>query len=119
MKNKEKPTYIAPRDYTDNSQLLGKYINRSLYTDVDPVGKIIATRGTNFVTIQPVVAGENQVKMDFIRGGFSFHCTNNWNQKYEFTEIGEPYEIRLSKSMMKNNFYVIQDHPSKHYDYNF
>lgn len=112
-------TFITPRDYQDNSELLGLYINRRLFSDVDPVGKIIATRGTNFVTIQPISAGENKAKMNFEIGGFSAICTNQYSQSYDFFEDGEPFEIRLSKSMLKNKFWYIQDNPCKFYDYNF
>lgn len=110
---------ITPREYSNNNDLIGLYINRSLFSDVDPIGKIVSTRGTNFVTIQPVEATENKTKMEFVKGGFSFICLNQYSQKYDFYEYGEPYEVRLSKSMLKRNFWVIQSFPRKFYDYNF
>ncbi len=116
---KTESTYITERNYTDAKDLLGKYINRHLFSDVDPVGRIIAVRGNNFVTIQPVQAGENKSKMEYVIGGFSAICTNQYKQSYDFYDDGDPYEIRLSKSALKKRFHVIQDHPSKFYDYNF
>lgn len=116
---KKESTFITARNYTNVHGLEGKYINRRLYSDVDPVGKIIATRGNNFVTIQPVYAGENKEKMEFVAGGFSAICINDHRQSYDFYEHGDPYEIRLSKAMLKRMFYAIQDAPSKYYDYNF
>lgn len=116
---KKESTFINERNYTNVHELEGKYINRRLFSDVDPVGKIIATRGNNFVTIQPIVAGENKQKMEYVAGGFSAICTNQYAQSYDFFEEGDPYEIRLSKSMLKKNFYAVQDAPSKFYDYNF
>lgn len=110
---------INKNNYEGVQGLEGKYINRHLWSDSNPVGKIIATRGKNFVTIQPVEAGKNKVKMEFEVGGFSAHCLNNNQQSYDFFEVGEPYEVRLSKSALANNFWSIEEAPYKHYDYNF
>jgi len=102
-----------------NNELIGKYINRVLYSDVDPVGKIIAIKGKTKVIIQPVKAGENKVKMEFIAGGFSAHCVNQGYQEYDFFETGEPFMVSLSKTSLKNRFWSINERPRKYYDYNF
>ena len=110
---------INKRNYIGVQGLEGRFINFRGYSDVSPVGKIISTRGKNFVTIQPIKAGENKTKMDFVIGGFSAICTNQYQQSYDFTELGEPYEIRLSKSMLANRYYHIESEPRNFYDYNF
>ncbi len=100
-------------------ELIGKYINQVLWSDVDPIGKIVGIKGKSKVLIQPVVAGENKAKMEFVPGGFSAVCINQYNQSYEFTEVGEVFEASLSNSSMKKNFWRISDSPRKFYDYNF
>ena len=110
---------INSRNYIGVQGLEGRFINRRLWSDTNPVGKIISTRGKNFVTIQPIDAGKNKTKMSFEIGGFSAICTNEYEQSYDFIESGEPYEIRLSKSMLSNKYYHIESAPKNYYDYNF
>lgn len=98
-------------------ELIGKYINRYLWTDVQPVGKIIGIKSKSIVIVQRVVAGENLNKMEFIAGGFSAHCPNNHSQKYEFFETEEVFEVRLSKQYLKQC--RIDRLPHNFYDYNF
>lgn len=99
--------------------LIGKYINQVLWSDVKPVGKIVGIKGKTKVLIQPVVASENLAKMEFIAGGFAGHCVNQYDQRYEFSEDGEVYESPISNTRMKKKFWKITDYPSKFYDYNF
>ena len=100
-------------------ELIGKYINQYLWSDVNPIGKIVGVKGKTKVLVQPVVAGPNKTKMEYIPGGFFAHCTNMYDQKYDFFEQGQVFELSLSNSSMKRKFLGISDHPSKHYDYNF
>jgi hypothetical protein len=102
-----------------NEELIGKYINRCLYTDAYPVGKIVGIKGKTKVLIQPVKASANKTKMEIIPGGFAGHCINNRNQEYDFYEQGEVYEQRLSASMLKRMFFRIHDKPARFHDYNF
>jgi len=101
------------------SDLIGKYINRVLFSDVDPVGKIVGIKGKTKVLIQPVEASENKTKMNFEPGGFSVVCTNQYKQSYDFTEVGEVFEVSLSNSSMKKRFWKLSETPRKFYDYNF
>ena len=101
------------------NELIGKYINLVLFSDVDPVGKIVGIKGKTKILIQPVYASENKTKMEYIPGGFAGHCTNMYDQSYEFYEDGEVFEATLSKSGMRSKFWVIGDNPRKFYDYNF
>jgi len=41
-----------------SESLIGKYINQYLWSDVNPVGKIVGVKGKTKVIIQPVVASE-------------------------------------------------------------
>jgi hypothetical protein len=102
-----------------SEDLIGKYINQYLWSDVNPVGKIVGVKGKTKVLVQPVVASENLTKMEFIPGGFSAHCTNMYEQEYEFSEEGKVYEMSLSNSSMKRTHLGIADHPRRFYDYNF
>ena len=102
-----------------SNEMVGKYVNQVLYSDVNPVGKIIAVRGKSFITIQPVEASENKTKMEVQIGGFAGHTVNNYAQEYDFHEEREPYEVRISNSMLNNRYWRIEDTPRKFYDYNF
>lgn len=104
---------------TMRDELVGKYINRVLWTDAYPVGKIVGIKGKDTVFIQPIVAGENKTEMEFIAGGYGAHCTNNQDQSYDFKEVGEVFTERLTFTKLENYSWYIQDGPSKHYDYNF
>ena len=101
------------------SELIGKYINRVLFSDVDPVGKIIGIKGKTKVIVQPIYTSENKTKMKWVEGGFAGHCVNQWNQEYDFFEEGEPFEVTLSNTGLKRRFWSIGDTPRKFYDYNF
>lgn len=103
--------------FQTTQDLVGKYINRYFWSDIDPVGKIVAVKSKTTVVVQKVVASENQQKMDFVTGGFSAHCVNQWRQFYEFTELDETFEVRLSKQYLKQC--GIDAKPRKFYDYNF
>lgn len=98
-------------------ELIGKYINRRGWSDIDPVGRIIGLKGKSTMIVKTVVATQNKTKMEYIPGGFSVHCTNNSEQKWEFEERDETSEIRYSKSLFKNH--GLSDVPRKYYDYNF
>ena len=107
------------KENQNNTELIGKYLNRVLWSDVDPIGKIIGVKGKHKVIVQRVEAGENKVKMDFVKGGFSAVCLNNYSQEYDFFETDEIFEVSISKTNMEKRFIRINDKPRKHYDYNF
>ena len=100
-------------------ELIGKYINQVLWSDINPVGKIVGIKGKTKVLIQPIVAGKNKTKMEFVEGGYAGHCINMYDQSYDYTETGEVFEAPLSRTGMKKKFWKIHDVPQKHYDYNF
>ncbi len=97
--------------------MIGKYLNRYGYTDINPIGKIVDIKSKTIVIVQRVEAGENKVKMEFAPGGFSAVCLNQNKQRYDFTEIDERFKFKISNRSLKN--VRIQEHPVKYYDYNF
>lgn len=104
------------KSFSTSEDLIGKYINRHGYTDVEPIGKIVGIKSKTIVFVQPVVAGENKTKMEWVSGGFAGHCVNQSEQSYEYTEVGNVFEMRLSAGDKSNR---ISDRPFKFYDYNF
>jgi hypothetical protein len=102
--------------FSTSEDLIGKYINRHGYSDIDPIGKIVGIKSKTIVHVQPVVAGDNLTKLEWVSGGFAGHCVNQNEQKYEFTEEGDLFEMRLSVGDRCNR---ISDRPIKYYDYNF
>jgi hypothetical protein len=102
--------------FSTSEDLIGKYINRHGYSDIDPIGKIVGIKSKTIVYVQPMVAGDNLTKMEWISGGFVGHCVNQNEQRYEFTEEGNVFEMRLSAG---DKSHRISDRPMKYYDYNF
>jgi len=100
--------------------LIGKYINEHLWSDVNPVGVIVAVIGKTKLVCNRVVATENKTKMEFVVGGFSAHCTNQYQQEWEFENHDDDvFVVNYSRTNFKRMFYGISDKPRKFYDYNF
>ncbi len=99
--------------------IVGKYLNRHLWSDVHPIGKVIAMKGKSSAVVQKVevVEGSNKAKMDFHVGGFSAHCSNNYSQQWEYKETEETFVVRLSKRFFKQ--VRVSDSPLYFYDFNF
>jgi hypothetical protein len=102
-----------------NPSLIGKFINEYLWSDVEPVGKIIGVKGKSTLIMARVnYTRDESVQMEFIPGGFSAHCPTNYAQKWIYTvNESDTFTVRLSKSFLKRN--KIQDTPYHFYDYNF
>ena len=103
----------------NNKELIGKFVTRVLWTDADIVGEIVGTFGKTGILIKRMKATKNSAKMEFIAGGFSAHCVNNWNQDWEFeySENTDLIKLRLGKSFKKR--FTITEKPYNFYDYNF
>lgn len=104
------------KTFTATEDMIGKYINTHLYTDVIPVGKIVGIKSKTVFLIQPIKATKNKTKMEFIPGGFAGHCTNQWAQEWEYEETGTIKEFKMS---VNDRYNRISDHPINYYDYNF
>ena len=102
---------------TQNQELIGKYVSRVLYSDVQILGKIIAVKGKATIIVQRMEATKQTEKLDFQIGGFAGHCSNQHAQKWEFKEIEGIEEMRLGKSF--NKWHSIDNFPRHFYDYNF
>jgi len=102
-----------------NNELIGQYINHYMWSDVEPLGKIIGVKGKSTVILARVsYTRDESVEMNFIRGGFAGHCTNNHSQKWLYTvNEKDTFTVRLGKAFLKRN--RIQDAPYHFYDYNF
>ncbi len=100
-----------------NQELIGKYLNRIGYLDVNPIGKVIGTKGKTIAIVKRVIAVEQVTKLQWITGGFSGICTNQWNQEWKYEETEEVFEVRLSKQYLKS--VSIDENPRKFYHYNF
>ena len=99
--------------------LVGKYINRYGWSDVYPVGKVIGTKGKTTLIMKPIESVDITPPgtLKFHIGGFSAHCSNGHAQVWEYNEIDETFEIRLSKGLMKSC--KVADAPFRFHDYNF
>jgi hypothetical protein len=99
------------------TQYIGSFVNRYGYSDIDPVGQIVGIKGKTTLIIRRVEAGKNKTKMEFIPGGFSATCVNQYEQEYDFEILDYTFEMRYSKQFLKQ--YRIDSKPVKYYDYNF
>jgi len=104
---------------TTNSDMVGKYINTYLWSDVNPLGKIIGVKSkTQLILARVNVTRDESVKMEFIPGGFSAHCANNHAQKWIYSvDESDTFTVRISKGFLKRN--RIDDNPYHFYDFNF
>ncbi len=102
-----------------NSELIGKYINHYMWSDVEPLGKIVGVKGKSTLILARVsYKRDESVTMNFIQGGFAGHCANNHSQKWLYTvDEKDTFTVRLGKGFLKRN--RIQDAPYHFYDYNF
>jgi hypothetical protein len=106
----------ARKTFTVTEDMVGKYINQHLYTDVIPVGKIVGIKSKTVVLLQPITATKNKTKMEFVVGGFAGHCVNQYAQDWDFEEYGEVKEFKIAANDRYNR---ISDAPIHYYDYNF
>jgi len=100
-----------------SQELIGKFVNRYLYTDIQHVGKIVGLKGKTILLVELYEKSENKTKMEFVTGGFSAICLNQWEQEYDFQPTGQIIEKRFSKEFLKQN--RIEDKPVEFYDFNF
>lgn len=103
----------------DNESLVGMFVCKLLWSDVNCVGKVVGTFGKTGIIVEPWDGVEQTTKMEFIPGGFAGHCPNNWAQKWRFEKVeGDNIRMRLGKGFLKDG-YRLDFAPRKHYDFNF
>jgi hypothetical protein len=96
-----------------------KYCNQKIGTDS------IAYEVVEVINDKKVVIRQLDAKkitdMEFIVGGFAGHCTNNYEQEYEYSSNTQyPLEtIKLHKAGWGYGQFRMADKPRYFYDYNF
>lgn len=99
--------------------MIGKYVNRSLYTDAYCVGKIVDIKSKTKVILERMKAELSpEWKPEWHAGGFSAHCSNQRTQKWIHTPTGELFEMRLSAGDLRRGLRIAEQ-PYHYYDYNF
>jgi hypothetical protein len=99
------------------------FANMIGYSDVEPF-EIVRRISDKTIEIREMDAErDDSVKMEFIPGGFSAHCSNQHDQKWfiKSNPSNPVIRIRLGKKgwMGKRGRYVLDSKPIKFYDYNF
>jgi len=101
------------------------YANQIGYSDVTPYEVVRIVSDKTIEIREMDAARDESVKLDFIPGGFSAHCANQSEQKWNITsnEENPVVRIRLSKNRGWQDKYghrfALADAPHKFYDYNF
>tara|TARA_R110000803_G_scaffold14701_1_gene40856 strand:+ start:43 stop:372 length:330 start_codon:yes stop_codon:yes gene_type:complete len=99
------------------------FANRAGYSDVEPF-EIVKVVSEKTIDIRVMDTSENKTKMDFHVGGFSAHCSNQSEQKYDYASNSENKTIRAR--LRKDGYFhsawgrhFIAETPQKFHDYNF
>lgn len=102
-----------------------KFANKLGYTDVNPF-EVVKVISDKTVEIREMKAEKDPSwTPEFVSGGYSGHCTNQYDQRWFISsdESQIPFRIRLSKSKgwqdKYGNRYQMNEKPIKFYDYNF
>jgi len=101
------------------------YANHFGYTDINPfeVVRVISDK-TLEVRAMDAIRDES-VDLQWVPGGFSFHCVNQADQKWliKSNPSNRIVRIRLSKNKgwqdKDGRRFELSDKPTKFYDYNF
>jgi hypothetical protein len=100
------------------------YANHIGWSDVDPY-EVVRVISEKTIEIREMDAKrDDSVKLEFIPGGFSAHCSNQRDQNWFITSNPENrvIRIRLGKKGWKDAHgrrFALSDEPVKFYDYNF
>ncbi len=125
MKNTAHNIDSLIRDINNNQSpieaLIGLYLNRHGYSDVNPIGRVVRVIGKKSVEVALVRPTTdwpiNKEDLKFVSGGFSGVCLNGYAQTWEYAETGETIRIRISKAIERDTIPATE--PFKYYDYNF
>ena len=101
------------------------YANRRGWTDVYPY-EVLKTISPKCLEVRQMDAFRDlSVTLDFHVGGFSAHCSNQRDQKWDITvdPTRSVERIRLQKDGIwrdkHGQRFTLNDHPIRYYDYNF
>jgi hypothetical protein len=96
------------------------FCNYHGYSDVYPY-EVVRVVSDKCVEVREMQTNQIVFPKQFIVGGFSAHCADNWNQEYEYISNPNNPIKRLKKT--KNGWgkgrFLMSEAPFKHYDYNF
>jgi len=101
------------------------YANYMGYSDVDPYEVVKAVSKITLEIREMDAERDDSFKPNFVPGGFSAICTNQYDQKWDIksNEKNPVIRIRLSKKKGWQDKYgrrfVLSEKPQKFYDYNF
>ena len=102
-----------------------KYANQIGYSDVNPF-EVVRVVSDKTIEVREMDAERDEsFKLEFIPGGFSAHCVNQADQKWNISsnKANPVVRIRLSKNRGWQDKYgrrfMLADAPRKFYDYNF
>lgn len=102
-----------------------QYANQIGYSDVSPFEVVRAVSDKTLEVRAMTAERDPEWQPNFIPGGFSAHCANNYDQRWIITsdETNPVIRIRLSKNNgwqdAGHNRYKLAEAPRKFYDYNF
>ena len=102
-----------------------EFANQCGYSDVNPY-EVVRKISEKTIEVRAMDAERDEsVKMEFHAGGFSAHCSNQSEQKWNITSNKENpvFRIRLSKNRgwqdKYGNRFKLSNKPHKFYDFNF
>jgi hypothetical protein len=103
-----------------HSTKIRPFCNEYGWSDVHPY-EVVKVISANCVEIREMATEQTVFPKDFIIGGFSAHCVDNFNQDYKYTsDLSRPtVRIRKGKKGWGNGKFRMANNPYKHYDYNF
>jgi len=97
-----------------------KYISYYMYSDVAAY-EVIRQVSPTVVEVRALNAKQTVFPKEFHIGGFSAHCSDNYNQAYEYSsnENAGIKRIHLSSKGWGKGRWGMTEKPYMHYDYNF
>ena len=108
----------------NKNQIINKFANHIGYSDVNPY-EVVKVISKLTVEIRQMDTKQTVFPKQFEIGGFSAHCSDNYNQEYIFTSRDNYPTIRIRWSKANNRWqhsgmtFRMSDTPEKFYDYNF
>jgi hypothetical protein len=111
------------RDYTNSDFFrfkIRKFANLRIGSDMRPF-EVVRVISDKTVEIRQMNHEAIRLPKEFHVGGFSAHCSDNYNQEYSYSSnLDAPVQrIRLSSRGWGKGQYYMSDKPVYFYDYNF
>lgn len=103
---------------------MNQFANHYSFSDVEPY-EVVRVISDKTIEVREMDAErDDSVKLNFFVGGFSAHCANQHDQRWNITSnpSNSVVRIRLGKQGWKDAHgrkFRLSDKPAKFYDYNF